>query len=248
MLNGTSSAPYRDFVVNESESVPPSDWLPEPPSRSQSGSQAGSPSEPRQAGTPYVKILVTYACVLATGMALAWAFLSMRAVAGVGGSCASGGAYEIATPCPDGSWLIAVGIPLMLIAMFVGSGVGMSIGAPALLLPMWALLFTSLGWNFLEFGFFDGIDVGFIVCGVMFWAMAAPAWWAMLVTLKRNVWKRLKLTPETQPTKAERKAAKERANMWAAGSLEGSLWWWLIYTVLLGGGAVFGVAIYAAAA
>jgi hypothetical protein len=227
-------------VVNESESVPPSDWLPEPPS--------AESAEPQVSPTPYVKILVAYACVLLMGMALAWAFLSVRAVAGVGGSCASGGAYEISTPCPDGSWLIALGIPLMLISMFVGSGVGMSIGAPATLLPMWALLFTSLGWNFLQFGFTDGIDVTFIICGVMFWAMALPAWWAMFAALKSNLRKKLKLEPEKELTKEERKAAKERAKMWASGSLEGSLWWWLIYAVLYGAGALFGVATYALAA
>jgi len=235
-----SSGPYRDPVANESESAPPSDWLPEPP--------VVAASEERQPGTPYGKILVTYGCVIAMGMSLAWAFLSMRAVAGVGGSCGSDGAYQISAPCPDGSWLIALGIPLLLISMFVGSGVGMAIGAPATLLPMWALLFTSLGWNFLEFGFTDGIDAGFIICGVLFWAMALPAWWAMFVALKNNLRKKLKLEPETTPTEAERKAAKARANLWAAGSLEGSLWWWLIYVVLGAGGAVFGLAIYATAA
>jgi hypothetical protein len=113
---------------------------------------------------------------------------------------------------------------------------------------MWALLFTSLGWNFLEFGLTDGIDIGFLVCGVLFWAMAAPAWWAMYLSLKSTVVKKLKLVPEQEPTKEERKAAKERASMWAAGSLEGSLWWWLIYAVLGAGGALLGVATYALAA
>lgn len=200
---------------------------------------------------PYVKILVVYACVLVMGMGLAWAFLSMRAVAGVGGSCASGGAYEVAAPCPDGSWLIAIAIPAMLIAMFVGSGVGMSIGAPALLLPMWALLFTSLGWNFFEYGFTDGIDVGFIVCGVLFWAMAAPAWYAMWVSLKKGIRKSLHLEVKEKKRRKtrEEKLAEKRAGTgpWSAASLGGSLWWWLIYTVLGCGGALFGVAIYAAA-
>ncbi len=221
------------FVVDESESVPPSDWLPEPPS--------APPSEARTPRTPYLRIAVTYLCVLVLGMTLAWAFLSMRAVAGVGGSCASGGPYEIATPCPDGSWLISIAIPLMLIAMFAGSGVGMSIGAPALLLPMWALLFTSLGWNFLEFGFNDG-SVTFIICGIMFWAMAAPAWVVMFIALKNTV---LKKRPKE--TKKAKKARAE-ASAWSAGSLEGSLWWWGLYAVLGAGGAFLGVAIYAAAA
>jgi len=199
---------------------------------------AESKPEAQQPGTPYVKILVTYACVLAMGMSLSWAFLAMRAVAGVGGSCASGGAYEIATPCPDGSWLIAIAIPALLISMFVGSGFGTTIGAPALLVPMWALLFTSLGWNFLEFGFKD-VGVGFIVCGVMFWALAAPAWWAMFVAFKNTL--------RTDKDPEEREKTRAAADVWSARSLEGSLWWWFIYTVLGAGGALFGVAIYALA-
>lgn len=197
------------------------------------------PAAPRQS-TPYVSIVVTYVCVLLIGMGLAWSFLSMRAVAGVGGSCASGGAYEIATPCPDGSWLIAIAIPMMLIAMFAGSGFGMSIGAPATLLPLWALLFTSLGWNFLEFGFTDGVEVGFIVSGVLFWAMAAPAWWAMAVAFRSTIRKK------RDPEKAATTTADTR--LWAAESLEGSVWWWVIYAVLGAGGAFLGVAIYALAA
>lgn len=196
--------------------------------------------ESRAAPVPYRAIVVTFLCVFVIGMCLAWAFLSMRAVAGVGGSCASGGAYEIATPCPEGSWLIAVAIPLMLIAMFSGSGFGMSIGAPAMLLPMWALLFTALGWNFLEFGFADG-SVSFIVCGVMFWGMALPAWWAMFVALRNTL---LKKDPdETAKARKERQAA----SAWSSGSLDGSIWWWVLYTLLGAGGAFFGVAVYALA-
>ena len=47
--------------------------------------------------------------------------------------------------------------------------------APNLLLPMWFLLFASLGWNFLEYGIFRGdVEVGWIVCGVVFELMALP--------------------------------------------------------------------------
>jgi len=201
-----------------------------------------SESEPviQTSRVPYGAIVVTYLCVFVVGMCLAWAFLSMRAVAGVGGSCASGGAYEIATPCPDGSWLIAVAIPVMIIATLSGSGFGMSIGAPALLLPMWALLFTSLGWNFFEFGIEDG-SVTFIICGVMFWGMALPAWWAMYVALKNTI---LKKDPEETKKATEERAA---ASAWSSGSLEGSVWWWVAYTVLGAGGAFLGVAVYALA-
>ena len=46
---------------------------------------------------------------------------------------------------------------------------------------MWWLLFGSLGWNFLEYGLFSG-DVmwGWVVCGVLFEAMALPALWFQL--------------------------------------------------------------------
>lgn len=195
-------------------------------------------SELQSAAPPYAKILVVYASVVVMGMGLAWTFLSMRAVAGAEGS--------------DGSWLISIAIPAILIAMFVGSGVGSTIGAPVLLLPMWALLFGSLGWNFLEFGFSDGIDVGFIVCGVMFWALAAPAWYAMFVYLRNGVRRALHLEVKEKPRRKtrEEKLLEKRApkGPWTASSLEGSPWWWLIYAVLYAGGALFGVATYAAAA
>lgn len=200
-------------------------------------------AETRRGGAPYGRIAVTYVCVLVMGMCLTWAFLSMRAVAGVGGSCASGGAYEIATPCPDGSWLIALAIPLMLIAMFLGSGVGSTIGAPTTLLPMWALLFTSLGWNFLEFAFKDGFSFSFLFCGIMFWAMALPAWWAMFAAFTNSI--RRARDPEKQ---ARTNVKLPVTNVWSAASLEGSLWWWGIFLVLGSGGAFLGVAIYALAA
>jgi hypothetical protein len=116
-----------------------------------------------------------FACVLLLAVALIWAWLSMRSVMGVGGACASGGAYEIATPCPDGSWLIAIAMPMLIITALVGSMFAATMSAPNLLLPMWMLLFGSLGWNFLEFGLFRGdVEVGWIVCGVMFELMALP--------------------------------------------------------------------------
>lgn len=121
------------------------------------------------------RVLGLFVCVLLIGVGLAWAFLSMRAVMGVGGSCASGGPYEIANPCPDGAWLISIALPMMLLSAFAGTMVATGLSAPNLLLPMWGLVFGSLGWNFLEFGLFRGdVEVGWIVCGVMFELMALP--------------------------------------------------------------------------
>jgi hypothetical protein len=121
------------------------------------------------------RVALLFVCLLMVSVGLVWAWLSMRAVRGVGGACASGGAYEISTPCPDGTWLIAVGIPMLMIGAMAGSAIAVSLGAPNLLLPMWFVLFASLGWNFLEFGIFRGdVEVGSIVCGVVFELMALP--------------------------------------------------------------------------
>ena len=93
----------------------------------------------------------------------------MRAVMNVGGSCADGGPYVSAQPCPDGAVLIAIAIPVMLITAMIGSAAALSVGAPNLLVPMWGVLFGSLGWNFLEFAFKgDDIVWGWLVCGVVF--------------------------------------------------------------------------------
>ncbi len=121
------------------------------------------------------RLVGLFVCVVLLAVGLMWAWLAMRAVMGVGGSCASGGPYEIATPCPDGSWLIAIAIPMLIITAMIGSALAVGVSAPNLLMPMWFLLFASLGWNFLEYGIFRGdVEVGSIVCGVMFELMALP--------------------------------------------------------------------------
>ena len=134
---------------------------------------------------PAKRVAGLFLCVVLLCVGLIWAWLSMRAVMGVGGSCASGGPYEIATPCPDGSWLIALAIPMLIITAMVGSGLAIGLSAPNLLIPMWFLLFASLGWNFLEYGFFHGEpSVSYIVCGVLFELMALPALFLVPVGLR----------------------------------------------------------------
>jgi hypothetical protein len=115
--------------------------------------------------------------VLVLAVTLVWTFLGMRSVMDVGGSCAEGGPYEIATPCPNGAVLLSVAIPVMILSAMLGSAMALLVRAPNLLLPMWAALFGSLGWNFLEYGFTtdDGLVWGWIVCGVVFELMALPA-------------------------------------------------------------------------
>ena len=129
----------------------------------------------------YRRVAVLYVCVVVMTLCLTWAFLGMRQVMAIGGSCASGGPYVSAQPCPDGAALLSIAIPLMIAAVFLGSAIAAALSAPTLLLPMWWLLFGSLGWNFLEYGLFDGsVDPGLVVCGVVFELMALPA---LLVTV-----------------------------------------------------------------
>ncbi len=130
---------------------------------------------------------VTVASVLVVAVSLTWTYLSMRAVMNVGGSCADGGPYVSAQPCPDGSILIAVAIPALIIFAMIGTVSASSVGAPTLLVPMWGGLFGSLGWNFLEYAFI-GPDVvwSWLVCGVLFWAMALPAFVFMVSQLRQT--------------------------------------------------------------
>ena len=146
------------------------------------------PSRTATTGVSAAGVLGTAVSVTVIGTTITWAFFSMRAVMDVGGSCADGGPYVSSQSCPGGSWLIAVAVPVMVLTAMFGSMAALSVKAPNLLVLMWALLFGSLGWNFLEFALAGGgIVWGWLVCGVMFWLMAAPAFFAMLVVLKRAV-------------------------------------------------------------
>jgi len=113
--------------------------------------------------------------VFAMGTTITWAFRSMRAVMDAGGSCASGGPYVPARPCPDGTWMIPVAIMGLVLASIIGTALAVVLRAPALLPVMWAALFGSLGWNFLEYGLRPEGNAGLIVCGIVFWLMALPA-------------------------------------------------------------------------
>ena len=113
--------------------------------------------------------------------ALTSLYIGMRHVMRTqGGFCASGGPYVIAHQCSASDVkLIMAGIFGMLFA-----GAALMIGLAMLKGPvlaaglaMWAALFGALGWNFLSLGFNpppgqSGAG-GWIVCGVVFWLMAA---------------------------------------------------------------------------
>lgn len=140
---------------------------------------------PSLPGTSPKAAAATVASVLIVAVCLTWTYLTMRSVMNVGGACADGGPYVSAQPCPDGSWLIAIAIPLLIIFSMIGTVAASSVSAPNLLVPMWGVLFGTLGWNFLEYAF-KGPDLvwSWLVCGVVFWLMALPAFVLMLSQLR----------------------------------------------------------------
>lgn len=127
--------------------------------------------------------------VSTTGIAFAigGVFLAMRDVMEVGGACASGGAYQVATPCPDGTGLLmGLGIPLGIVWVMVNIAACFRVDAPLAAWFGWPALFLSLGWNFWEYGLdppVGGPVWGWIVCGVVFVAMGAGP----LVLVARHV-------------------------------------------------------------
>ena len=123
---------------------------------------------------------------LIAGVTLAWLYYGMRIVMDVGGSCADGGPYVSAQPCPDGTWMMAVGMPVMMLTIIPATLLAVTSSTPIPIFPMWAVLFTSLGANFLEYGFADPKSPDWIACGIVFVLMAAPAWVVVALTLRRR--------------------------------------------------------------
>lgn len=124
--------------------------------------------------SPYAVLLQAVSAAVA-GVGVCWTYYGMRDVMDVGGSCAEGGPYVSTVECPDSAWMMALGIPLMTLTIILATVIAAGSATPLPVFPMWAALFGSLGWNFLDYGFADPKEAGWIVCGVVFWLMAAPA-------------------------------------------------------------------------
>lgn len=106
-------------------------------------------------------------------------WLGMRAVMDLGGYCASGGPYVISVQCPDA---VIATTPLSILGGFLAAGLilwgGAGLGGSwaGLVFLAWPALFLSLGWNFLEYGFFPpdgGLVWSWLFCGVLFVLMGA---------------------------------------------------------------------------
>ena len=98
----------------------------------------------------------------------------------IGGACASGGPFVPVRPCPEG---VPILMMLGVLGLFGFGGLGFYAGARvggawvALPLLAWPGLFLSLGWNFLEYGFWPPFEQGWawawLFCGIIFVLMGA---------------------------------------------------------------------------
>jgi hypothetical protein len=100
----------------------------------------------------------------------------------------------VAQSCPEGSTpALFLGIFGGLAFGFVASIGGFGLGGIWAATPIlaWSALFGSLGWNFMEYGLFaapDGEIVwGWLIPGLMFWAMAAFPLLALLPVVRGSV-------------------------------------------------------------
>lgn len=175
------------------------------------------------------RVVTLYVSVLVMLLTMTWVYLSMRTVMDIGGSCGSGGPYVVANPCPDNVVVfMTLGIPVMLVSAFVGSAAAVGLGAPNLLLPMWWLLFGSLGWNFLDYGLFSGEVVwGWAICGVMFWLMALPA---LLISLPWGWAGPARIAAARERAKAEQPEVPDSPG----GGAVGGTGRWVVAYLLLG--------------
>jgi hypothetical protein len=121
---------------------------------------------------------VLFAGVAGSAACLTLLFLGMRSVMEVGGSCASGGPYLTATPCPRNvGWIVPVAIWVGLGFLALATAAAARLSLPSLAWLAWPALFLSLGWNFWEFALDppagDGPIWSWVVCGALFVVMGA---------------------------------------------------------------------------
>lgn len=151
-----------------------------------------SPAATMSTGKVARKLAYTLVGVVLFAAGLTYVYLAMRSVMDIGGSCASGGPYEISRPCPDGAGLMFLGI-------FGGlAGVGLVIagtfpGGPQLWTLAWPALFCSLGWNFLVYGVDppppnEGLVWGWLVCAVVFMLMGGIPLIGVLIAAPQLLW------------------------------------------------------------
>ena len=123
-------------------------------------------------------------------------WFGMRGVMELGGFVATGGPYAIAHPAPDWVWVVPVSIVTMMICVFANAAAASMLGQDSLMVVLWSVVFLSLGWNFLEFGFQPPVGqqgaIAWIICGVTFMIMGGAGVLMMFNVGLRNpaAWRR----------------------------------------------------------
>lgn len=118
------------------------------------------------------------ACCVTLTASITILFLGGRAIMKLGGFVAAGGPYEIAHPAPEWVWLVPLACVAGMLSGWVHALAAWRLSGFNLALIGWTLLFGSLGVAFLEAGLDPpqgGTAWAWIVCGVVFISMAAPA-------------------------------------------------------------------------
>ena len=134
---------------------------------------------------------------------LVWLNSVAAAVMDVGGSCGSGGAFEIATPCPTGTWMAPVGI-FLGIAGLGAYALLRPTGSPALVALAWPALFGSLGVQFLRAAMAETDAWGWWLCGIVFLIMAVAPLAAIVADDRRALGRMLLGDGLAEPEPAER--------------------------------------------
>jgi uncharacterized membrane protein len=174
-------------------------------------SSAGSGSSGAVPGAADIKAAVwLFVGVAGLAAAITILFLSMRAVMQIGGYCASGGPYVIATPCPKGIPLLMIGsVWGGLACLFVCIYQSAKAHVPNIAPLAWPALFLALGYNFLVYGFDPpgdamGIVWSWVICGMVFVGIGlGPLVLGLLVARGTRSW-RVKVQPVMTPDVAAR--------------------------------------------
>ncbi|HWM34286.1 MAG TPA: hypothetical protein VNR36_08630 [Pseudolysinimonas sp.] len=116
---------------------------------------------------PLWRVIGSFASWFLFAFCFSLLYRGSSAVMGLGGSCASGGPYQIEVECPAA---VAIFVPLSIFGGIAAVAIGLFLahgfGTP-LLAWAWPILFLGLGIAFLVASTVPGA-VSFFVCGVLF--------------------------------------------------------------------------------